>query len=44
MDESIERSSLSDKNKRQGELNVYFVYAILVASAIVFLVFIRHIK
>lgn len=44
MEKIIDRSSLSKQDKGRGELNVYLVYAILVVTAIIFMVLIREIK
>jgi hypothetical protein len=44
MDQSINRSSLSAQNKGRGELNVNLVYAILVVSAIAFLILVCQIR
>ncbi|HRG53755.1 MAG TPA: hypothetical protein PLL00_13045 [Bacteroidia bacterium] len=44
MEKFIDRGSVSGQNKGRGELNVYLVYAILVVTAIIFMILIREIK
>jgi hypothetical protein len=40
----IDRKNLFQGNKERGELNVYFVYGILIAIVIAFLVLILQLK
>ena len=46
MNNFIDRKSFSGpgRNKKRGELNVYLIYAILVVTAVIFLILIREIK